>query len=112
MMSNETTISKAMEKSTQRIEQKITGWNVAKGEATDAIESHEPLCDVMNEDYARPEVLQGASYKIKTPLSEHALYITINDTVLNPGTEHEERRNRSRSLLIQKIWITFNGCWR
>jgi hypothetical protein len=29
---------------------------------------------------------------VKTPLSEHALYITINDVVLNPGTRHELRR--------------------
>ena len=27
----------------------------------------------------RPEDLDGATYKIKTPLSEHALYVTIND---------------------------------
>ena len=32
------------------------------------------------------------TYKINTPLSEHALYVTINDIVLNPGTEHELRR--------------------
>jgi hypothetical protein len=36
--------------------------------------------------------LQGSTYKIKTPLSEHALYVTINDITLNPGTEHELRR--------------------
>lgn len=27
----------------------------------------------------RPERLSGATYKIKTPLSEHAFYVTIND---------------------------------
>jgi ribonucleoside-diphosphate reductase alpha chain len=27
----------------------------------------------------RPELLSGKTYKLKTPLSEHALYITIND---------------------------------
>jgi hypothetical protein len=27
----------------------------------------------------RPEDLDGSTYKIKTPLSEHALYVTIND---------------------------------
>ncbi|MCG8426626.1 MAG: NrdJb, partial [Chromatiales bacterium] len=31
-------------------------------------------------------------YKITTPLSEHALYVTINDIILNQGTEHEMRR--------------------
>ena len=31
----------------------------------------------------RPEALHGATYKIKTPLSDHALYVTINDIVVN-----------------------------
>ena len=46
----------------------------------------------MHEQLERPEQLAGSTYKIKTPLSEHALYVTINDIVLNPGTEHELRR--------------------
>ena len=46
----------------------------------------------MHEQLARPEMLLGSTYKIKTPLSEHALYVTINDIVLNEGTEHELRR--------------------
>ena len=53
-----------------------------------------PTADViqMHEQLERPEQLAGSTYKIKTPLSEHALYVTINDIVLNPGTEHELRR--------------------
>ena len=39
-----------------------------------------------------PEELHGATYKIKTPMSDHALYITINDIVLNVGTDHAQRR--------------------
>lgn len=46
----------------------------------------------MHEKLERPEMLLGSTYKLKTPLSEHALYVTINDVVLNPGTEHELRR--------------------
>ncbi|MCH7880584.1 MAG: NrdJb [Proteobacteria bacterium] len=46
----------------------------------------------MHEKLERPPVLNGSTYKIKTPLSEHALYVTITDIVLNPGTEHELRR--------------------
>jgi len=46
----------------------------------------------MHEKLERPEILAGSTYKVKTPLSEHALYITINDIVLNQGTEHEQRR--------------------
>jgi hypothetical protein len=37
-------------------------------------------------------VLLGSTYKIRSPLVEHALYVTINDLVLNPGTGHEVRR--------------------
>jgi hypothetical protein len=29
---------------------------------------------------------------VKTPVSDHAMYVTINDIVLNQGTEHEQRR--------------------
>ena len=46
----------------------------------------------MHERIERPEVLIGSTYKIKSPLVEHAMYVTINDIVLNPGTEHEHRR--------------------
>ena len=46
----------------------------------------------MHEKLERPESLVGETYKIKTPQSDHALYVTINDIVLNPGTAHEHRR--------------------
>ena len=46
----------------------------------------------MHEKVERPEMLLGSTYKISTPLSDHALYVTVNDIVLNPGTEHELRR--------------------
>jgi len=46
----------------------------------------------MHEKLERPEVLIGSTYKVKTPISDHAMYITINDIVLNQGTEHEKRR--------------------
>src|SRR5262245_52961423 len=46
----------------------------------------------MTEEIQRPEVLIGSTYKIKTPVSDHAMYVTINDIVLNEGTEYEQRR--------------------
>ena len=46
----------------------------------------------MHEQLERPFKLLGSTYKIKTPLSEHAMYVTINDIILNEGTEHELRR--------------------
>ena len=46
----------------------------------------------LHEKLQRPEMLIGSTYKVKTPLSEHALYVTINDIILNAGTENELRR--------------------
>ncbi|HUD97549.1 MAG TPA: NrdJb [Woeseiaceae bacterium] len=46
----------------------------------------------MHEKLERPEMLVGSTYKVKTPISDHAMYVTINDIVLNEGTEHEKRR--------------------
>ena len=46
----------------------------------------------MHEKLERPEMLIGSTYKVKPPISDHAMYITVNDIVLNPGTRHEQRR--------------------
>lgn len=46
----------------------------------------------MTERYERPDILEGTTYKVKPPVSDHAIYVTINDVILNPGTAHEERR--------------------
>lgn len=46
----------------------------------------------MHEKLERPEMLIGSTYKVKTPVSDHAMYVTINDIILNEGTEHEKRR--------------------
>ncbi|HIF53834.1 MAG TPA: NrdJb [Methylococcaceae bacterium] len=80
---------------THKITKKIVSYKVIKDD--DKIEAAnneklEPVLESMHENVQRPEVLLGSTYKIKTPQSEHALYITINDMVLNMGTEHEERR--------------------
>ena len=89
-----------------RIDRKIKGYSVQTPEdrAREAIkadavpraviEAEIPTADViqMHERIERPEVLIGSTYKIKSPLFEHALYVTINDIVLNAGSEHEQRR--------------------
>ncbi len=88
-----------------KISKKIVGYAVAKpadansqdkngsdiaskteGTKADVIQMHEKL--------ERPNKLIGSTYKLKTPdhVSEHAMYITINDIVLNEGTENELRR--------------------
>lgn len=46
----------------------------------------------MHEKLERPEMLRGSTYKVKTPMEDHAMYVTINDIVLNLGTKHESQR--------------------
>ena len=48
--------------------------------------------EIVHEKLERPAALPGMTYKIKTPLSEHALYVTINNIVLNKGTDGEHMR--------------------
>ncbi len=84
-----------------KIDKKITEYNVVKqGEdenlsATNhksrRAEDNNNVVQ-MHEKLERPSMLHGSTYKISTPLSEHALYVTINDVILNPGTDHELRR--------------------
>ena len=88
-----------------KISKKIKSYAVGKPEATPAIppsvlpDPHDvielqPKAEViqMHEKVERPDTLIGATYKIKSPLFEHALYVTINDIVLNEGTEYQLRR--------------------
>lgn len=77
-----------------KIDTPITGYTVvsASEQAAEAVAKKSADVIQMHEKLERPENLQGVTYKIKTPLSEHALYVTINDVVLNAGTDHELRR--------------------
>jgi len=86
------------------IDKKIVGYDVLASEKPEQESAEEVISDSkdgdsetaeiiqMHEKLERPEMLLGSTYKIKTPQSEHALYITINDVVLNQGTVHEMRR--------------------
>ncbi len=76
-----------------KIAKRIVAYKVMEpaAEKPQAAEELERAIEKMSENISRPETLRGSTYKIKTPLSEHALYITINDVVLNEGTAHEQR---------------------
>ena len=85
-----------------KIDKKIVGYDVGRSEAEEKTTRPEfrreggggNRAEVirMHEKLERPEVLIGSTYKVKTPISDHAMYVTINDIVLNQGTEHEKRR--------------------
>jgi hypothetical protein len=84
-----------------KIDKKIVGYSVVgtggnrrepRDEASETRDRAEQKVVRMHERLERPEVLIGSTYKVKTPVSDHAMYVTINDIVLNEGTEHEHRR--------------------
>ena len=77
---------------TNKIAQKIVSFKVLKDEEEVEQAPAAPEREHMNENVARPELLLGSTYKIKTPNSEHALYVTINDVILNQDTDHEQRQ--------------------
>jgi len=80
---------------THKISQNITGFEVVKDDEPveqAPVEVEQSNIIQMHESLKRPEMLLGSTYKIKTPLSEHSLYITINDIILNEDTDHEQRR--------------------
>ena len=83
---------------TIKIDAKIVGYEVVKPEEEAAVkeaaqqekeEKSKAKVIRMTEQVKRPEgmeSLEGSTYKIKTPLDDHAMYVTINDIVLNAGT--------------------------
>ncbi len=85
-----------------KVEKRIVSYGVALDadeqpvvEQPDVVEStprEEAKIIRMHEKLERPDMLIGSTYKVKTPVSDHAMYVTINDIVLNEGTEFEKRR--------------------
>ena len=68
----------------------VTGSVLSVSESTDKTPSEQPAqlregAEViyMSEPLDRPTELDGATYKLKWPDSEHAIYITINDLLVN-----------------------------
>lgn len=82
-----------IKKVVHKINSKIVSYQVKKPDDVDTSTQEPvlPLLESMNESIKRPEVLHGSTYKIKNPSSEHALYVTINDYLLNVGTADESR---------------------
>ena len=84
-----------------KIDKRIVKYRVEKPGDPAQEKTAAPAADVvrkesnvvwMHEKVERPEMLLGSTYKIKTPVSDHAMYVTINDIVLNEGTPYEQRR--------------------
>tara|TARA_B110000238_G_scaffold4902_1_gene4866 strand:- start:23 stop:703 length:681 start_codon:yes stop_codon:yes gene_type:complete len=77
-----------------KIEKKIVSYSVVEKIDEQKDEKKEIPSEVVRigEPLARPDKITGSTYKVKTPVTEHALYITINDVIMNEGTDQEHRR--------------------
>ena len=77
-----------------KIEKKIVGYSVVDKIDEQKNEKKEIPAEVVQigEPLARPDKITGSTYKVKTPVTEHALYITINDVIMNEGSDQEHRR--------------------
>jgi len=69
---------------TVKINKKITDYKIADKKIKEQLEIP-PLLE-------RDTKLKGSTYKIKTPASDHAMYITINNTIINEGQPNEHSR--------------------
>ena len=86
---------------TIKIDKTIVDYRVEGNEAKQPVaEKVAPIIETsedgkvvrMHEKLERPEMLLGSTYKVKTPISDHAMYVTINDIILNADTDYEQRR--------------------
>lgn len=114
-----------------KIESRIVGWDVVRAD-----ESAPPAPKPADGPISRPSALFGATYKIKTPLAEAALYVTINDLDGRPfeifinskAMEHFQwivaltrvmsavfRKGEDPSFLVEELKSVFDpkgGYWR
>ncbi len=63
----------------------VTGSVLSVSESSDEAPESDQGADViyMSEPLDRPAALDGQTYKLKWPDSEHAIYLTVNDVVIN-----------------------------
>ncbi len=63
----------------------VTGSVLSVSESSEAVLEADQGADViyMAEPLDRPQALEGNTYKLKWPDSEHAIYVTVNDVIIN-----------------------------
>ena len=75
-----------------KINKKIVGYGIAEPDKNEPVEEAANNVFKLGEPLDRPEKITGTTYKVKTPVTDHAFYITINDVIMNEGTTQEHRR--------------------
>jgi hypothetical protein len=75
-----------------KINKKIVGYAIAEPDKNEPAEEAANNVFQLGEPLDRPEKITGTTYKVKTPVTDHAFYITINDVIMNEDTPQEHRR--------------------
>lgn len=85
-----------------KIEQKIVGWHVSHKDDGEGktIEVREATT------LERPRVVMGRTYKISPAVTDSAMYITINDVVMDDGTRRPVEMFINTKHVAHQQWIT------
>jgi hypothetical protein len=76
----------------KKINKKIVGYSVVDSENEQPVKNEKDNIVQLGDPLERPDRITGSTYKVKTPVTEHAFYITINDVIMNEGSPEEHRR--------------------
>lgn len=85
-----------------KIDQKIVGWNVRtvhdENGNTHTVKEAETL--------ERPRVVEGRTYKISPAVTDSAMYITINDAIMDDGSRRPVEMFINTKHVAHQQWIT------
>lgn len=87
-----------------KITQKIVGWSVNEKKAQD--EQGNQYIVQQPETLERPRVVEGRTYKINPAVTDSAMYITINDTIMEDGTRRPLEMFINTKHVAHQQWIT------
>ena len=86
----------------QKIDKKIVGWSV-KTNTDDKGNTHTVK---EAETLERPRIVEGRTYKISPAVTDSAMYITINDLILEDGSHRPLEMFISSKHVPHQQWIT------
>lgn len=87
-----------------KITSKIVGWKVKDQEHND--EEGNKYIVQTPETLERPRVVEGRTYKISPAVTDSAMYITINDIILEDGTRRPLELFINTKHVAHQQWIT------
>ena len=87
-----------------KITKRIVGWKVKEEKAED--EEGTKYIVQSPETLERPGVVEGRTYKINPAVTDSAMYVTINDIILEDGTRRPMEMFINTKHVAHQQWIT------